>query len=153
MVDETNLNSGESRRTGRPANIPRLQEEIFGFKPADNVCTVIDVDVRLAGSCLTLRGNKGLMISGLVESDIDSDGAVFVGKDAVVKGAVRCRKLIVDGSVEVPKGGDLVVQEMLGLSGRATVSASVIAYGDIEMARGCRIIGELRMVDSHKAAT
>ena len=132
-----------TRRTSKPAAIPRLKEEIFGFKPEDNVTTVIDVDAVFSGSTLQLRGNKGMMVSGRIEANIDSDGAIFVGKDAEIVGAVRCRKLIVDGKVTVPGDGLLMVTGMLGLSGRSSVSAKKIQYVVIEMARGCKIIGDI----------
>lgn len=131
-----------TRRSDKAVAIPKLKEEIFGFKAEDNICTVFDVDAKFTGANLVLTGNRGLMVAGYFQGTIQSDGAVFVGKDGEIHGEVSCRKLIVDGRVDA--GDGLVqVKGMLALSGRASVAARKISYADVEMARGCRIVGSI----------
>jgi cytoskeletal protein CcmA (bactofilin family) len=55
------------------------------------------------GSNTTIKGNlecsENLLVEGTVEGNLNSDGTIVLGKDAVVRGEVRAREVAVSGIV------------------------------------------------------
>ena len=55
------------------------------------------------GSKTTIKGNlecsENFLVEGAVEGNLNSDGTIVLGKDAVVRGEVRAREVAVSGIV------------------------------------------------------
>ena len=55
------------------------------------------------GSNATIKGNlecsENFLVEGAVEGNLNSDGTIVLGKDAVVRGEVRAREVAVSGIV------------------------------------------------------
>jgi cytoskeletal protein CcmA (bactofilin family) len=73
----------------------------------------------------TVKFQKELLINCLVEGKIDSNGRLTVGKDARIKGDIKTRSVIVDGTVD----GNITAAERCELRAGCTVN------GDIEAPR------------------
>src|SRR3954462_13785539 len=73
----------------------------------------------------TVKFQKELLINCQVEGKIDSNGRLTVGKDAHIKGDIKTRSVIVDGTVD----GNITAAERCELRAGCTVN------GDIEAPR------------------
>jgi cytoskeletal protein CcmA (bactofilin family) len=73
----------------------------------------------------TVKFQKELLINCQVEGTIDSNGRLTVGKDARIKGDIKTRSVIVDGTVD----GNITAAERCELRAGCTVN------GDIEAPR------------------
>jgi len=80
---------------------------------------------------------KRLVVEGLVEATVQRCQEVVVGKTGFFKGHARTESAEVHGRVE----GELVVRKLLHIHAAGQV-AGTTTYGEIEIERGGRIIGQ-----------
>jgi cytoskeletal protein CcmA (bactofilin family) len=96
------------------------------------------------GSNTTIKGNlecsDNFLVEGAVEGNLNSDGAIVLGKDAVVRGDVRAREVAVSG----------IVVGTIRCSDRLEIFASAKIIGTIQapvltMEPGAQINGRVLM--------
>jgi len=95
----------------------------------------------------TVKFQKELLINCQVEGTIDSNGRLTVGKDARIKGDIKTRSVIVDGTVD----GNITAAERCELRAGCTVN------GDIEAPRlvvdeAASFVGSAKIAFSQKPA-
>lgn len=81
---------------------------------------------------------KRLVIDGLVEATLQRCEEVFIGESGFLKGHARTENAEVYGRVE----GELIVRKRLLIRTAGHVSGST-TYGEIEIERGGKIVGQL----------
>jgi cytoskeletal protein CcmA (bactofilin family) len=95
----------------------------------------------------TVKFQKELLVNCQVEGTIDSNGRLTVGKDARIKGDIKTRSVIVDGTVD----GNITAAERCELRAGCTVN------GDIEAPRlvvdeAASFVGSAKIAFSQKPA-
>jgi cytoskeletal protein CcmA (bactofilin family) len=95
----------------------------------------------------TVKFQKELVINCKVEGTIDSNGRLTVGKDAQIRGDIKTRSVIVDGTVD----GNITAAERCELRAGCTVN------GDIEAPRlvvdeAASFVGSAKIAFSQKPA-
>ena len=96
----------------------------------------------------TVKFQKELLINCQVEGTIDSNGRLTVGKDARIKGDIKTRSVIVDGTVD----GNITAAERCELRAGCTVN------GDIEAPRlvvdeAASFVGSAKIAFSQKPSS
>lgn len=76
-------------------------------------------DVEIKGS---IKFSHDLIIDGKIEGEVHSDGSLTVGENALIKGEIKTRSVILFGKVE----GNISVSE------RCELKSNAILVGDIE---------------------
>jgi cytoskeletal protein CcmA (bactofilin family) len=134
----------------------------FGVSETDVVFTAIEPHLVVEGTLRTREG-RGLAVLGEVNGAIVSDGTVFIGPGATVRGPVTAAKLIVAGELLVapapasPDGAEaqaqpcVVATTLLQIKRGGSVIAPRISYGELEAERGSRVRGEMLASDSPTA--
>jgi cytoskeletal protein CcmA (bactofilin family) len=79
---------------------------------------VLANDVEIKG---TIKFSHELIVDGKIEGEVQSDGALTVGENAVIKGEINTRTVVIFGRVE----GNVTVQE------RCELKSSAILMGDV----------------------
>lgn len=102
--------------------------------------TIIDSDVEFIGK-LKIKSNKRVVIRGIIEGEVESDGAISVDAGGVVRGSINTRQLIVAGRIETDQ--DVNVVGRLTMKKGGFLSAKRIIYGDMTHESGARISGQL----------
>lgn len=95
---------------------------------------VLANDVEIKGS---IRFSHDLIIDGKIEGEVHSDGALTVGENAVIKGEIKTRSVIIFGKVE----GNITVQERCELKSNATLIGD-IAAGTLAIEEGATFMGQ-----------
>ena len=85
----------------------------------------------------TITACKRLVVGGLVEATLSRCQEVIVGKSGFLKGQARTETAEVEGRVE----GELTVRKLLRIRAAGQVSGTT-TYGEIEIERGGRILGQ-----------
>jgi cytoskeletal protein CcmA (bactofilin family) len=80
---------------------------------------ILSSDVEIKGS---IRFSNDLIIDGKIEGEVHSDGALTVGENALIKGEIKTRSVVLFGKVE----GNITVAE------RCELKSNAILVGDIE---------------------
>jgi cytoskeletal protein CcmA (bactofilin family) len=83
---------------------------------------VLSSDVEIKGS---IKFQKGLLIDGKVEGDINSDGVLTVGENAEIRGEIKTKSITVYGKVH----GNITVAE------RCELKSKCVLQGDLKAAR------------------
>lgn len=102
--------------------------------------TVIDVDVEIRG-VVKIKGEKGFIVRGLVEGEIESNGLVSIDEGGIVHGSIFTRDLIVSGRVETEL--EVSILGLLTVRKGGVLIASKISYGDLNHEAGARMSGQL----------
>jgi cytoskeletal protein CcmA (bactofilin family) len=79
---------------------------------------VLSADVEIKGS---IKFSHDLILDGKIEGQVQSDGALTVGENAVIKGEIHTRTVAVFGRVE----GNVTVQE------RCELKSTAVLIGDV----------------------
>jgi cytoskeletal protein CcmA (bactofilin family) len=80
---------------------------------------ILSNDVEIKGS---IRFSNDLIIDGKIEGEVHSDGSLTVGENALIKGEIKTRSVVLFGKVE----GNITVAE------RCELKSNAILVGDIE---------------------
>lgn len=88
----------------------------------NNSNNILNSDVELKG---TLRFTGELTFDGKLEGDIQSDGALNLGDNAVVKGSINATSVVVRGKVN----GNITAKEKIDIKTKTEL------FGDIRAAR------------------
>jgi cytoskeletal protein CcmA (bactofilin family) len=96
------------------------------------------------GSNTTIKGNlecsENFLVEGTVEGNLNSDGTIFLGKDAVVRGEVRAREVAVSGIVV----GTIRCSDRLEIFESAKIIGTIQALV-LKMEPGAQINGRVLM--------
>jgi cytoskeletal protein CcmA (bactofilin family) len=87
--------------------------------PMTSSKNILSNDVEIKGS---IRFSNDLIIDGKIEGEVHSDGALTVGENALIKGEIKTRSVVLFGKVE----GNITVAE------RCELKSNAILVGDIE---------------------
>lgn len=149
-----------SHTSSVPLSAPTLAPLIFdefGVGETDAVFTCVEPHLVVEGTLRTREGH-GLAVLGEVHGAIVSEGTVFIGPGATVRGPVTAAKLIVAGelivapaaseTVEAPIQLGVVATALLQIKRGGSVFAPRISYGELEADRGSRVRGEMLSSDS-----
>ena len=90
--------------------------------PTNDSKNVLNSDVELQG---TLRFSGELSFDGKLTGDIDSDGALTLGENAIVKGNINVNSVLMRGKVT----GNVTAKDKIDIKTRAEL------FGDIRTAR------------------
>lgn len=94
-----------------------------------SITTLIDVGVNIVGK-VTVSNGRSLLISGCVEGEVESDGAILVNLGGVIRGSIKAKSLQVAGLVERTNDNDLIqVFGPLILAETAVVNCDVVSEG------------------------
>ncbi len=110
--------------------------------PSSSNSNVLNSDVTVIG---TLRFTDDLLVDGIVEGEIVSDGELTVGANAKISGtdknqpAIRTKSAIIHGKVI----GNVVVSDRVVLSSTAELQGDVTA-NSISVQEGAQIIGHVQ---------
>ena len=99
-----------------PAAQPQRASSSFNMTSSKNV---LANDVEIKGS---IKFSHDLIIDGKIEGEVQSDGSLTVGENALIKGEIKTRSVIIFGKVE----GNISVGE------RCELKSNAILVGDIE---------------------
>jgi cytoskeletal protein CcmA (bactofilin family) len=95
---------------------------------------VLSNDVEIKGS---IKFSHDLIIDGKIEGEVISDGSLTVGENALIKGAVKTRSVIIFGKVE----GNITVAERCELKSNAILVGD-IAAGTLAIEEGATFMGQ-----------
>ncbi len=113
--------------------------ESFPSTPSSSTRNVLNQDVTVVG---TLRFTDDLLVDGVVEGEITSEGVLTVGTNATIqsdekhKAAIRTKSAIIHGKVT----GDVIVTERVELSATAQLVGDVTAE-KISIQEGAVFVG------------
>ncbi|TDU73167.1 cytoskeletal protein CcmA (bactofilin family) [Prosthecobacter fusiformis] len=99
-----------------PAAQPQRASNSYNMTSSKNV---LANDVEIKGS---IKFSHDLIIDGKIEGEVQSDGSLTVGENALIKGEIKTRSVIIFGKVE----GNITVLE------RCELKSNAILVGDIE---------------------
>ena len=85
-----------------------------------NTKNVLAKDVEIKGS---IKFSDHLIIDGKIEGEVISDASLTIGENALIKGEVKTRSVIIFGKIE----GNITVKERLVLRGRAEIRGDITA--------------------------
>lgn len=102
--------------------------------------TIIDADVEFHGT-LKIKGGKQVCIRGLVDGQIESNGDLVIETGGVVRGAITTKNLTVSGQVETDQVVE--IRGLLSVEKGGVLTASKIIYGNLSLATGARLTGQL----------
>lgn len=95
---------------------------------------VLANDVEIKGS---IKFSHDLIIDGRIEGEVISDGALTIGENALIKGEVKTRSVIIFGKVE----GNITVQERCELKSNAVLVGDISA-GTLSIEEGATFMGQ-----------
>ena len=95
---------------------------------------VLASDVEIKGS---IKFSHDLIIDGRIEGEDHSDGALTVGENAIIKGEIKPRTVVIFGKVE----GNITVQERCELKSNAILVGD-IAAGTLSIEEGATFMGQ-----------
>ena len=95
---------------------------------------VLANDVEIKGS---IKFSHDLIVDGKIEGEVHSDGALTVGENALIKGEIKTRTVVIFGKVE----GNIVVQERCELKSNATLIGDITA-GTLSIEEGATFMGQ-----------
>ncbi len=110
-----------------------------------NVHTVIGADARLVGD-LSLQG--GLIVYGIVEGSIQTEGPVRVAKSGKVIGNIQSSDIQLHGEVH----GNVTVKARAVLGGQSFLNGD-LTYQQLLIDEGARFTGQCRLTDADKFET
>ena len=111
--------------------------------PSSSNSNVLNSDVTVIG---TLRFTDDLLVDGIVEGEIVSDGELTVGSKAKISGtdknqpAIRTKSAIIHGKVI----GNVVVSDSIKLASTAELQGDVTA-NSISIQEGAQIVGHVQV--------
>ena len=105
---------------------------------------VLANDVEIKGS---IRFSHDLIIDGKIEGEVQSDGSLTVGENALIKGEIKTRAVTIFGKVE----GNITVAERCELKSNATLVGDVTA-GTLSIEEGATFLGRSHVGKGAKAA-
>lgn len=95
---------------------------------------VLANDVEIKGS---IKFSHDLIIDGKIEGEVISDGSLTIGENALIKGEVKTRSVIIFGKVE----GNITVAERCELKSNAVLVGD-IAAGTLSIEEGATFMGQ-----------
>lgn len=107
---------GTSYSAPAPAAQPQRASHSYNMNSSKNV---LSNDVEIKGS---IKFSHDLIIDGKIEGEVQSDGSLTVGENALIKGEIKTRSVIIFGKVE----GNITVVE------RCELKSNAILVGDID---------------------
>ncbi|MCA9291752.1 MAG: polymer-forming cytoskeletal protein [Phycisphaerales bacterium] len=105
--------------------------------------TVLGAGAAITGS-ISLPGDA--IIAGSIEGTLDVSGTLTIGPDASVDATIRCRQLVLHGSVT----GDVTATSGLDLTDGATLVGDVVA-DHVHVPSGASYLGQLRIGNPPKS--
>lgn len=94
-----------------------------------SITTLIDVGVTVTGKISVTNGTS-LLISGCVDGEVESNGAILVNLGGIIRGSVKAKSLQVAGLIERIKDDDLIqVFGPMILAETAVVNCDVVSEG------------------------
>jgi len=110
------------------------------FKDAE---TVIGASIKVKGN---FQGQGSIVIEGSLDGSLKTDANLFIGDRAKVTANVESKDAVINGEVR----GNIKAKNYLAIGGTAKIFGDV-QYGEISVAKGAIINGQLLMVnDDHK---
>lgn len=98
---------------------------------------VLESGVEIKGS---LKSAHDLHFDGRIEGEIHSAGNLTVGENAIIKGGIKTRSVVIFGNVE----GNIAVQERCELRSTAHVAGDITS-GSLTMAEGAAFMGQSKV--------
>ncbi|MCA1962813.1 MAG: polymer-forming cytoskeletal protein [Prosthecobacter sp.] len=95
---------------------------------------VLANDVEIKGS---IKFSHDLIVDGKIEGEVHSDGALTVGENALIKGEIKTRSVVIFGKVE----GNITVVERCELKSNAILVGD-IAAGTLSIEEGATFMGQ-----------
>ena len=102
-----------------------------------NSKNVLANDVEIKGS---IKFSDHLIIDGKIDGEVISDGSLTIGENALIKGEVKTRSVIIFGKVE----GNITVQERCEIKNNAILVGD-IAAGTLAIKDGATFMGQSRV--------
>lgn len=87
-----------------------------------DVETIIGESIKVKGN---FNGNGNIIINGLLEGSLKTQGNVFIGPKAKITGSVEAQEIIINGEIS----GNLITRDYLAIGETAKIN------GDIECSR------------------
>src|SRR3981189_686644 len=116
----TDLPASSGNRTASPslpsASPPKPSSPSFTMTSTSK--NVLSNDVEIKGS---IKFSHDLIIDGKIEGEVQSDGALTVGENALIKGEIKTRGVTIFGKVE----GNITVGE------RCELKSNAVLVGDV----------------------
>jgi len=106
--------------------------------------SVIGKETEFKGS---LKDRGSIRIDGSFEGEIETEGSLIVGEDAVVRANIKARSVIIGGKVM----GDISCEERVELFSSGSLEGKVIA-SDLTIAEGAFFNGECRMTPEGRSS-
>ncbi len=113
-------------------------------EPSSTSKNILTSDVELTG---TLKFDSEMIFDGKLDGEIISEGTLTLGKNAVIKGDVRTKTVIIHGTVN----GNVTVQERCELKSNAELLGDLKAMRII-IEEGATFIGHSEVTPSKNAA-
>lgn len=105
---------------------------------------VLANDVDIKGS---IKFSHDLIIDGKIEGEVSSDGSLTVGENALIKGEIKTRSVIIFGKVE----GNITVTERCELKSNSTLVGDVTA-ATLSIEEGATFLGRSQVGKSASSA-
>ena len=125
-----------------PAAQPQRASNSFNMTSSKNV---LANDVEIKGS---IKFSHDLIIDGKIEGEVHSDGSLTVGENALIKGEIKTRSVIIFGKVE----GNITVAERCELKSNAILVGDIGA-GTLSIEEGATFMGQSSVGKKAETAT
>lgn len=112
--------------------------------PKESITTVIDKGVTFEGT-IVAEDSSSILVKGEVIGSIQSNGAVIVSKDGVIRGSVNAKKISVLGRIEKKSGEESYIhaEEFLQIQETGRLTSTKVTYAELQLHFGAKISGEL----------
>lgn len=129
--------SAAVERAPIPSTAPAAQPQrapSSSYSSMSSSKNVLANDVEIKGS---IKFSHDLIVDGKIEGEVHSDGALTVGENALIKGEIKTRSVVIFGKVE----GNITVVERCELKSNAILIGD-IAAGTLSIEEGATFMGQ-----------
>lgn len=119
----------------------------------DLITTSIDEGIKIIGN-VTCNTGKAMLISGEVEGEVSSNGAVIVNESGSVKGSIHARSIKLAGRIEKLPGSSsmIVAEDVIVIAATGHLAADELTFGGIKMDFGCHIDAKMSSIVKNQPA-
>jgi cytoskeletal protein CcmA (bactofilin family) len=112
------------------------------FKDAE---TVIGASIKVKGN---FQGQGNIIVEGALEGSLKTDANLFIGDRAKITANIESKDAIINGEVR----GNIKAKSYLAIGGTAKIYGD-IQYGEISIAKGAIVNGQLLMISEDNKRT
>lgn len=110
------------------------------------ITTTIGSGIEFSGT-IRCKTGKTVLISGSFIGDIESNGAVIIEEDGIVRGTIHANKIHLSGIIEKSNdSNEVTADERIVITKTGKLSSKTLSYGELHMDFGSLISANMRPI-------